>query len=120
MGYNNGSTAPPTGTQVSNVPEEGVFRFRVVEHISWDAYDEDKKCFLAGLEHNKPIVGRIFKIKMPNGSVIDKTTDKNGVIEFAVTDTNAKFDVIFEPENATLNNKYHLFYNRCTLVEKKL
>jgi hypothetical protein len=120
MGINIGSSAQPTGGKVSNTPEEGIFRFRVVEHISWDSFDEDKKCFLAGNENNKPIAGREFKIKLPDGSVIDKTTDQDGVIEFTAEDSKAIFDVIFEPENATLNNKYHLFYNRCTLVEKIL
>jgi hypothetical protein len=42
MGINQGSSAQPTDTQVSNAPKEGIFRFTVVEHLSWD---KDKKCF---------------------------------------------------------------------------
>lgn len=118
MGYNNGSNAPPECTEESNAPEEDVFRFRVVEHISWDSYDKDKKCFLSGHKNNKPIAGREFKIKMPDGSILPKTTDDDGVIKLTGQEPNDKFEVIFEPDNAESKVKHHIFYNRCTPVEK--
>ncbi|MGA7828022.1 MAG: hypothetical protein WCA04_10195 [Geobacteraceae bacterium] len=120
MGKNVGSKARPEKKKVSNTPKEGVFRFRVVEHLSWDNYDESKKCFIAGHEENKPIVGRKFKIKTMKGEVIDVKTDQDGVIELKNRESEEKFELIFEPEDAALNCKYTLLYNRCTLVETKL
>jgi hypothetical protein len=120
MGINVGSSAPPAGKKVSNVPEKDVFRFRVVEHISWENYDESKQCFVLGHKNNKPIAGRKFKLKSQEGEVIDVETDEDGVIELKDRKSNEKFELIFEPENVELNCKYILFYNRSTLVETKL
>lgn len=120
MGINMGSNARPTGNKVSNAPEKGVFRFRVVEHISWDAYDVNKECFHAGHETNKPIAGAKFKIRMPDGSIISRTTDKDGVIELTGQDPTAKYEIIFSPESADLNDKHRLFYNRTAPVKKRL
>jgi hypothetical protein len=119
MGVNDDANKDSTGTQVSNTPAEDIFRFRVVEHISWDSYDEDKKCFLAGHKNNKPIAGRDFKIKMPNGSVITKTTDKNGVIELTGNKKNDKFEVIFEPGSEESKEKHNIFYNKSAPVKKE-
>jgi hypothetical protein len=118
MGINTDATAPPISTPVSNTAEEGVFSFRVVEHISWDSYDEGKKCFLAGHKNNKPIAGRKFKIKMPDGSVITETTDKNGVIKISGTKENDKFEVIFEPGSEESKEKHNIFYNKSAPVKK--
>ena len=117
MGFNMGSSASNGADFVFKGTDPTVFRIRVVEHISWDSYDEEKKCFLAGHENNKPIVGREFKIKMPDGSIVTKTTDEDGVIELTGREPNDKFDVIFEPESAAMNNKYQLLYNRITVVD---
>jgi hypothetical protein len=120
MGKNVGSKARPKREKVSNTPEKGVFRFRVVEHISWDAYDEKKECFHAGHKDNKPLAGIKFKIKMPDGSIISKITDKNGVIELTGQNPTAKYEIIFSPDSAELNDKHRLFYNRTTPVKKRL
>ena len=120
MGDNIGCEAEDSTEIPEELPAKNVFRFTVVEHVSWDSYDENKKCFIAGKKTNKPIAGRAFKIKLPDGSVIDKTTDADGVIELTERKSEDKFEVIFEPESAALNNKYDLFYNRCTPVDKKL
>lgn len=120
MGVNNDSVATSSKAVQSEVPEKGVFRFTVVEHLSWDSYDEDKKCFVAGHEKNKAVAGRVFKIKMPDGSLIEKTTDENGVIELTGQEATAKFEVIFEPGSAESNNKHNMIYNRSTPVDKKL
>lgn len=120
MGVNDDANKDSTGTKVSNTPKKGVFRFRVVEHISWDAYDKKKECFHAGHENNKPIAGLKFKIKMPDGSVVHKTTDADGVIKLTGQDPTAKYEIIFSPDSAELNDKHRLFYNRTTPVKKKL
>lgn len=120
MGKNVGSNARPKRKIVSNTPEKGVFRFRVVEHISWDAYDEKKECFHAGHKDNKPMAGIKFEIKMPDGSVIPKTTDADGVIELTGQEATAKFEITFSPDSAELNDKHRLFYNRTTPVKKRL
>lgn len=120
MGENQDAKAPSSETNNALLPDKNVFRIRVVEHLSWDSYDEIKECFKPGHEDNKPIAGREFKIKMPDGSVITKKTDQDGIIELIKQDEKAKYEVVFEPENAKLNNKYDLFYNRITPVNKKL
>lgn len=120
MGINQDSSASSSVNAKSELPDPTTFRFTVVEHISWDSYDEDKKCFNSGHEKNKPIVGRKFKIKMPDGSVIEKTTDENGAIELTKQEATAKFEVIFEPGSAKSNSKHELLYNRSTPVDKKL
>jgi|SRR6185369_4066752 len=120
MGVNQDSSASSSKAVQSKLPEKGVFRFRVVEHISWDAYDEERKCFHPGHEKNKPIAGRKFKIKMPDGSVIEKTTNADGVIELTDQEACNKYEVTFEPENAKMNNYYHLYYNGCPPLKKVL
>jgi len=120
MGVNNDSNAT-SAKKTNTVPlEENTFRVTVLEHISWDAYDEKKQCFYPGKEDNKPISGRKFLIKMPDGSKRTETTNSDGVIELKDQKPTDKYEVTFEPESAKLNNKYHLFYNRSTPVKKKL
>lgn len=120
MGINQDSAASASTSLKTLLPEKGVFRFTVVEHLSWDSYDGDKKCFVAGHEKNKPIADRKFKIKMPDGSEIEKTTDENGAIELTEQEATANFEVIFEPGSAESNNKHSMLYNRSTPVDKKL
>jgi hypothetical protein len=121
LGVNRDSTSPPTAKPLDAAqPEPSTFRFRVVEHISWDVYDEGKECFSPGHEKNKPIAGMKFKIKMPDGKEIEKATDENGVIELTGQEPTAKFEIFFLPESAELNDKHRLFYNRITAVNKKL
>lgn len=120
MGINIGNSAGNGVAETGQQTDLTTFRIRVVEHLSWDNYDESKKCFIAGHENNKPIAGRKFKLKTLKGELIDVETDQDGVIELKDRESNEKFELIFEPENAELNCKYTLFYNRCTLVETKL
>lgn len=120
MGVNQDSASSASVKAQSILPDPTTFRFTVVEHVSWDSYDEEKKCFVAGHEKNKPVAWRKFKIKMPDGSLIDKTTDDNGAIELTKQEATAKFEVIFEPGSAESNNKHNMLYNRSALVAKKL
>ncbi len=120
MGNDIGSDNHPECTEVSNVSEKGIFRFRVVEHLSWDNYVVKEKQFIFGDKNNKPIAGKKFKIKLPDGSIIDGTTDADGVIEIPVDKLCTKYEIIFEPETALMNNVYYLFYNACRPLEKLL
>lgn len=120
MGVNNDSNAGQSTGEQKVVPDKNTFRLKVVEHLSWETYDEKSRTFKLGHEDNKPIGGRKFKIKMPDGSIVEKATDENGILELADQEANAKFEVIFEPEEAALNNKYSLFYNRTAVVKTKL
>lgn len=120
VGVNQDSAADPPDSELEELPEKGTFRFRVIEHLSWDAYDKDTKCFKLGHKDNRPIAGRKFKISMPDGSVIEKTTDADGVIELTDQDPSDKYEVIFEPTAAKFNDKHHLFYNKIAPIKKKL
>jgi len=120
MGVNSDSAAGRSAGNPKIAPDQNTFRLKVVEHLSWDTYDETSRTFKLGHEDNKSIGGRKFKIKMPDGSIVEKATDENGIIELTNQDANAKFEVIFEPEDAALNNKYSLFYNRTAVVKTEL
>ena len=121
LGVNQDSAAsPPASELATELPEKCIFRFRVVEHLSWDAYDEGSNCFKFGNKENKPIGGRKFKIRFPDGTVIERTTDDDGVIELTDQDPCSKYDVIFEPSHARLNNSYYLYYNGCRPLKKML
>jgi hypothetical protein len=119
MGIDNGTENNPECTEVSNTPKEGKFRFRVVEHLSWDNYIEGAERFPFGDKDNKPIAGKKFAIKKPDGSIINETTDADGMIEIPAPDADTKYEIIFEPENARMNNVYYLFYNKYP-IEKLL
>ncbi len=112
MGNNIGSTAEPACKDVSNKQEKDIFRFRVVEHLSWDNYKDNGNKFIFGHKKNKPIAGMKFKIKLQDGSIINGTTDADGVIEIPVENSLVKCEIIFEPENARMNNVYYLFHNK--------
>ncbi len=101
-------------------PPLTTFHFKVVEYLSWDVYDEKKKCFFPGEAINKPIATRDLTIKEMSGSESDITTDENGEFELKNQETTAKFEITMVPESAELNNKYHLYYNKCAPVQKKL
>lgn len=121
LGVNQDSASPPVAKPLdSEQPGLKTFRFRVVEYLSWDVYDEKKKCFHPGKAFNKPIAKKKLKIKELNGSETNITTDENGLFELKDQKTTAKFEVTMVPESAELNNKYHLYYNKCTPVQKKL
>ena len=75
-------------------------RFKVVEHLSWDAYHGPEKGFLHGHKDNKPIAGMSFKIKLPNGSVVEKTTDKSGVIEIKGLSLDSSCDISYEEDDS--------------------
>lgn len=120
MGVNNDSNACPSAGEQKVAPDKTTFRLKVVAHLSWDTYDEKSQSFKAGHEDNNPIADKKFKIKLSDGSIVEKTTDKNGIIELTNQETNAKFEVIFEPEEAAFNNKYSLFYNRTVVVKTEL
>ncbi|HBG06228.1 MAG TPA: hypothetical protein DDY22_11855 [Geobacter sp.] len=121
LGVNQDSAASPPASDIeAELPDKSTFRFRVVEHLSWDAYDDKKRRFNLGHKDNKPIAGRKYKIRMPNGSEIEKTTDDDGVIELTDQDPCSKYEVIFEPANARLNNSYYLYYNGCPPLNKVL
>ena len=121
LGVNRDSASPPTAKPLDVAqPEPTTFRFRVVEHLSWDNYDEEGKRFVFGHKENKAIPGMKFKIIMPDGSRIEKTTDKDGVIELPEQDPCSKYEIIFEPEEARMNNVYYLFYNACRPLKNEL
>jgi hypothetical protein len=123
MGVNQDSSGSSSKILQPELPGKNVFRLVVVEHLSWNTYDETEKCFKPCDEKNKPIADREFKVKMPNGSIISMKTDANGVIKIECdgqTADTANFEVIFEPEEANLNNKYDLYYNKSAPVIKKL
>ncbi|MDD2319241.1 MAG: amidohydrolase family protein [Geobacteraceae bacterium] len=118
MGNNNGNSAGNCTKEAGQQTDLKTFRVRVVEHLSWDSYDEKKKCFLPGHEKNKPVANREFKIKMPDGSIIPKTTDEEGMIELTGREETDIFEVIFETSSEESKEKHHIFYNRCTPVDK--
>ena len=93
-------------------------RIMVVEHLSWDAYDEKAGAFYLGNDNNKPIAGRKFHIKLPDGSEVEKPTNEDGIIELTGQDPHGKFELTFEPENSKLNNKYFLFSKAITPLKR--
>ncbi len=116
MGIDNGGSAQnSTSTPTSDV-EPTTFKFKVVEHLSWDSYDEKSNTFKLGHEDNRPIANREFKIKR-NGKEIIKNTDGNGIIELKGELTD-EYEVIFEPRNHPAGVKHNIFYNKITVVGK--
>jgi len=120
-GENQDAVCSPTAKPLDGEqPSLTTFHFKVVEYLSWDVYDMENKSFFPGEAINKPIAKRQLKIKEIDGSETDISTDENGVFELKDQETTAKFEVTMVPESAELNNKYHLYYNKCAPVQKKL
>ncbi len=119
IGMNSDSSADPPPPK-NPPPPKTTFRFKVLEHISWENYDPDAKCFKPGDANNNPIQNRKFKIRFSDGSIREETTDDEGIIELKDQDVHSKFEVIFEPEDARLNNKYYLFHHAITPLAKIL
>lgn len=120
MGINCGSSAGNSTANRGQQTDLTTFRFRVVEYLSWDVYDEEKKCFYPGESCNKPFASMDLHIKEKDGDELPITTDEQGVFERKDQKPTAKFQVTLTPESAALNNKYHVYYNKCTPVQKKL
>ena len=118
MGMNQDSSASHPEGELEEQTAKGTFRFRVVEHLSWDAYDEGSKSFRLGHRDNKPVAGRKFKIRMPDGGEVERSTDDNGEIEIPGQDPRGRFEIIFEPGGAESNDKHHLFYNKSPIRKK--
>lgn len=110
----------PRSPAKAPAPEKAPFGFKAVTHLSWDAYDKGSRQFKLGEADNAPISGKAFKIKLPDGSIREETTDGSGVIEIVDQDPGDTFEILFKPENARLNNKYHLFLNGQNALDKTL
>ncbi len=119
IGRNRDSSADPPPPK-NPPPPKDVLRFKVLEHISWGNYDPQTRSFKAGDAENNPIKNRKFNIRMPDGTIQEETTNEEGVIELTGQDIHSKFEVIFEPEEAELNNKYYLFHHVNATLEKIL
>ncbi len=119
IGVNQDSSADPPVPKYPPPPKD-TFRFKVLEHISWNNYDEKAQCFLPGDAKNNPIKNRKLKIRMPDGTILEETTNDEGVIELKDQEIHSRFEVIFEPESAKMNNKYHLFHHAISPLEKIL
>jgi hypothetical protein len=97
-------------------PPPGNFRLRVVEHLCWDAYDEEAQLFHPGDKDNKPIANEKFRIRLPDDSIVEATTDSAGEIELSakvdlahLDNLVGEFQLLFEPEDAKLIDSYALF-----------
>lgn len=119
IGRNKDSSASPPESSIPPPPIDTV-RIKVVEHLSWEKYDEKADKFYFGREDNKSIEGMKFKIKLPDGSIVEKSTDSNGVIELIGQDPHGKFELIYEPKNPKLNNKHHFFSKAITPLKRQL
>lgn len=120
MGKNIGNSAGNPPAETGQQTDPTTFRFRVVEYLSWDVYDEKNKRFFPGESINQPFSKMNLKIKEKEGAEVNITTDENGEFELQDQKTTAKFEVTLVPESAELNNKYHVYYNKCAPVQKKL
>jgi hypothetical protein len=120
LGMNQDSADTPEEDESEQPSEKTTFRFRVVEHLSWDDYDNVQRSFRLGHKDNKAMAGMKFKIRMSDGTEVEETTDEDGVIELTGQNPLTDYEIIFIPPTAKANNKYHLFYNRCTPLEKTL
>lgn len=88
----------------------GTFRLKAVEYMSWDSYDGEEKRFLLGHHDNKPKSGMSFKIRLPDGNMVEKITDKNGVIELEGIKPGGVCEISHELE---ISSNYHaIFYER--------
>lgn len=118
-GINNDSSADPPESKEPPPPEDTV-RFKLVEYISKENYDQETRRFKPGHEDNKPIAGRKFKIKLPDGSVIEKITDDKGIIELTGQDPHGRFEILFQPDNAKLNSRHFISSRGIAPLKRKL
>ena len=74
---------------------------------------------MLGHKDNKPIVGMLFKIKLPDGSTVAKETDKKGVIEIKGLKPESTCDVSYEPDDS--DYPHAIFYEQNEpILPKKL
>jgi uncharacterized Zn-binding protein involved in type VI secretion len=119
IGTNRDSSADPPKSK-QDPPPLDTLHIKVVEHLSRDAYDKKAKIFSLGHEDNKPIAGMKFKIKMPDGSIAEKVTDENGIIELTGQDPHGRFELIHESQEASLNNMKFLYSKAITPLKTEL
>jgi hypothetical protein len=117
LGVNQDSSDIPEDLPMPERVERSTFRVKVVEHLCWDAYDSASRTFRLGHKDNKPVAARKFRIEMPGGDIVEKTTDKDGVIELTDQEARGLFGIRFEPDGASLNSSYSLYYRRITPFE---
>lgn len=113
LGMNRDSTGNPGGETGERVPET-TFKLQVVEHLSWDGYDEKTGQFHIS-EGTKPIADKRVKLRINGGDEIEMTTDKDGIIELTGRNPSDRFEVIFEPDSAMDNSREFFFMRRLPL-----
>lgn len=118
IGMNSDSSADPPKPK-NPPPPKDTLRIKVVEHMDWDTYDKKSDKFHLGYEGNKPIAERKFKIKLSDGSIIEKTTDANGLIELNDQDPHGRFELISESEDVEINYTEFLFSHAITPLDEK-
>lgn len=117
IGRNHDSSADPPQNKILPPPKDTV-RIKVVEHLSWDNYDEKAGKFYFGHEDNKPLADREFTIRLPKGGETKATTNKEGIIDLPDQDRHGEFAFIFETKDAMINSKYCLFAKSITPLKK--
>jgi hypothetical protein len=119
IGMNWDSSAEPPAPKNPPPPKDTV-RIKVVEHLDWDGWDEKNQTFYLGQAENKTISGMTFKIKLPDGSIVEKTTDKDGIIELTGQDPHGRFEIIHVPEGAKFNSRHFLTARGLTPLKRSL
>ncbi len=109
---------PPSRNKIS--PPMDTMRIRVVEHLSWEAYDKQAGRFYPGNANNRPIARRAFKLKLPDGKIIDVTTNEDGIIELSGQDPHGKFELTFETEQASSTISISFFPRRSPRLKRTL
>jgi len=119
IGVNRDSALPPPAHWVNADFEETTFRIKLVEHLSFEAYDEETLRLKPGHQDNRPLARQKVRIEMADGSIREEITDEEGVIELINQDPISLYRVIYAPEQAVQNNSQYLFYNRTVLLERR-
>ncbi|MDQ5985503.1 MAG: hypothetical protein CSYNP_01213 [Syntrophus sp. SKADARSKE-3] len=118
IGKNHDSSASPPKSSIPP-PAPDTLHIKVVEHLSWDAYDEKAKTFNLGFRENKPLE-RKFRVKGYDGAGKEVTNieaaSKSGLIEIPKLRTDCNYELIYESEDAKVNNRDFLF--KLTLFER--
>lgn len=117
IGMNSDASADPPVLKNPPPPKDTV-RIKVVVHLSLDSYDKKTGRFKPGHEENTSFAGMKMKIKLPDGSVVEKTTDKNGIIELTGQDPHGRFELLFETGDARENSKYAMFSKGITPLKR--